>query len=201
MPSEDFHVHGAHDHVLEHAAEHGATDAGGHGGVDSLPGRVAVLSAILATLGALMTFAGGDTQAKAQLYKNTASITKTRANDEWNYYEAKGIKHNISELGAAMATRPEKIEAFRSEAERYRKEQADIKVKGTKLEEEVKEWDARSDEQMHQHHRWALGATAMQIAIALSAIALLSRKTWLLYGVGLVALIGLAFGGMAVAGI
>ena len=197
MPSDDFHVHGVHDHVIEHAAEHGSE----HGGVDSLAGRVAVLSAVLATFGALMTFAGGDTQAKAQLFKNSASITKTRANDEWNYYQAKGVKHNLAELGAAMSTRPDKIESFQAEAERYRKEQADIKVKGDKLEKDVEELDQRSDEQMHAHHRWALGATAMQIAIALSAIALLSRKTWLLYGVGLVATIGLVFGGMAIAGL
>jgi uncharacterized protein DUF4337 len=193
MPSEEFHVHGVHDHAIEHAAE--------HGGGDSLSGRVAVLSAILATLGALMTFAGGDTQAKAQLYKNTASITKTKANDEWNYYQAKGIKHNLAEFGASMATHADRIEAYKAEAERYRKEQSEIKARADKLEEEVKNWDEHSEEQMHLHHRWALGATAMQIAIALSAIVLLSRKTWLLYGVGLVALTGLAFGGLAIAGI
>jgi hypothetical protein len=197
MPSEGFHVHGAHEHAVEHAAEH----AGAHGGVDTLPGRVAALSAVLATLGALMTFAGGDTQAKAMLYKNSASIAKTRANDQWNYYEAKGVKRNLAQVGAALAPQADRAENFRSEAERYRKEQADIKDKGDKLEEEVREWDARSEEQMHAHHRWALGATAMQIAIALSAIALLSRKVWLLYGVGLVGLIGLAFGAMAVAGL
>jgi hypothetical protein len=201
MPSDDFHVHGVHDHAIEHAAEHAGGHADARGGVDSLPGRIAVLSAVLATLGAIMAFAGGDTQAKAQLFKNSASITKTRANDQWNYYEAKGVKHNVSQLGAAIATRPEVIEAFKAEAERYRKEQADIKVEGQKLEQEVKEWDRRSEEQMHEHHRWALGTTAMQIAIALSAIALLSRKTWLLYGVGLVGAIGLLFGGMAIAGV
>jgi hypothetical protein len=179
MPSEDFHVHGVHDHAIEHAAEHGRAD--------TLPGRVAVLSAVLATLGALMTFAGGDTQ--------------TKANDEWSYYQAKGVKHNLAQFGANMSTRAERIEAYKSEAERYRKEQDQIKERADKLEEEVKTWEEKSDEQMHLHHRWAVGATAMQIAIALSAIVLLSRKTWLLYGVGLVALTGLAFGGMALAGI
>jgi len=193
MSSDEFHVHGVHDHAIEHAAEHGSGD--------TLSGRVAVLSAVLATLGALMTFAGGDTQAKAQLYKNTASITKTKANDEWNYYQAKGIKHNLAEFGASMSTHPDRIEAYKAEAERYRKEQSEIKARADKLEEEVKDWDEHSEAQMHLHHRWALGATAMQIAIALSAIVLLSRKTWLLYGVGLVALGGLAFGGMAIAGI
>jgi len=193
MPSDDFHVHGVHDHAVEHAAE--------HGGGDALPGRIAVLSAVLATLGAVMTFAGGDTAAKAQLYKNTATITKTRANDEWNYYQAKGVKKNLAEIGAALSTKADRSEALKAEAERYKKEQAEIKARGDKLEEEVKEWDARSDEEMHVHHRWALGATAMQIAIALSAIALLSRKTWLLYGVGLVGVAGLACGGLALAGL
>lgn len=193
MPSEDFHVHGVHDHAIEHAAE--------HGGGDTLSGRVAVLSAVLATLGALMTFAGGDTQAKAQLYKNSAAITKTKANDEWNYYQAKGVKHNLAEFGASMSTKRDRIEAYKAEAERYRTEQAEIKGRADKLEEEVKEWDAQSAEQMHVHHRWAIGATAMQISIALSAIVLLSRKTWLLYGVGLVATGGIAFGAMALAGI
>ncbi len=193
MSGDDFHVHGVHDHAVEHAAEHGS--------VDSLPGRIAVLSAILATLGAVMGFQGGDTQAKAQLYKNTAAITKTRANDDWNYYQAKGVKHNLAEFGAGMSTRPDRIQAYKAEAERYKKEQGEIKARADRLEDEVKEWDRRSDEEMHQHHRWALGATAMQIAIALSAIALLSRKTWLLYGVGLVAVAGLALGGMALAGI
>ncbi len=192
MPHEDFHVHGMHDHALEHAAERGTSD--------SLPGRIAVLSAVLATFGALMTFAGGDTQANAQLFKNAASITKTRANDEWNYYQAKGVKRNLAEFGADMVTRPDRIETYKSEAQRYKNEQAEIKARADKLEEEVKEWDAKSEQQMHLHHRWAIGATAMQIAIALSAIVLLSRKTWLLYGVGVVALAGLGFGALALAG-
>ena len=198
MSGDEFHVHGVHDHAVEHAAEHGSAHGGGG---DTLPGRIAVLSAILATLGAVMGFQGGDTQAKAQLYKNTAAITKTRANDDWNYYQAKGVKHNLADFGAQMATRPERAEAFKAEAERYKKEQADIKAHAEQLEEEVKQWDERSEAQMHEHHRWALGATAMQIAIALSAIALLSRKTWLLYGVGLVASGGLVMGVMALAGL
>jgi len=192
MSGDEFHVHGVHDHAVEHAA--------GHGGGDSLPGRIAVLSAVLATLGAVMGFQGGDTQAKAQLYKNTAAITKTKANDQWNYYQAKGVKRNLAEFGALMASKPEHVENFKGEAERYKKEQADIKAKADALESEVDEWDKRSEEQMHEHHRWALGATAMQIAIALSAIALLSRKIWLLYGVGLVAIAGVAFGAMALLG-
>jgi hypothetical protein len=192
MPSEGFHVHGVHDHAVEHAAEHGG---------DKLAGRIAVASAILATLGAMMGFAGGDTQAKAQVYKNDAAITKTEANDKWNYYQAKGVKKNTAEVAATLMTKPEKAEKYLADAERYKKEQDKIKEEAEAFEEKVKDLNRESDHEMHVHHRWALGATAMQIAIALSAIALLSRKTWLLYGVGIVSVGGLVAGGLALAGV
>jgi lipopolysaccharide export LptBFGC system permease protein LptF len=193
MPHEEFHVHGAHDHQLEHAAE--------HGGPDSFAGRIAVTTAVLATLGAIMTFAGGDTQAKAQLYKNNAAIKKTEANDQWAYYQAKGNKQNLAEVAATLVTQPDRIELYKSETERYKKEKAEIKEVADKLEVESKEWDRKSEEQMHIHHRWALGATAMQIAIALSAIAVLTRRGWLVYGVYVVAAIGAVFGAFGIAGI
>lgn len=193
MPHDEFHVHGAHDHDLEHAAE--------HGGADPFAGRVAVTTAVLATLGALMSFAGGDTQANAQIYKNNAAIKKTEANDQWNYFQADGNKQNLAEVASTLTAQPDKIQFYQNEVERYKKKKADIKLVADKLEAESKQWDERSEEVMHVHHRWALAATAMQIAIALSAIALLTRRDWLLYGVYLVAAIGLVFGGMAIAGI
>jgi len=193
MPHEEFHVHGAHDHQLEHAAEHGAADR--------FSGRIAVTTAILATLGALMSFAGGDTQAKAQVFKNNAAIKKTEANDQWSYFEAKGNKQNLAEVAATLVTQPEKMQFYQNESERYKKEKAEIKQVADKLEAEYKEWDVRSEEQMHVHHRWALAATAMQIAIALSAIALLTRRSWLVYGVYAVAAIGGVLAAMAIAGV
>ena len=197
MSEDQFHVHGAHDHAVEHAAGHGAS----HGSSDPLANRIAVASAVLATLGALMTLASGDTQADAQLYKNTASIMKTRANDQWNYYQAKGLKANLAQVAAAVVAKPEEVDRFRTEMARYKKQQVAIKDRADELEKQVEVWDARSEEQIHLHHRWAAGATAMQIAIALSAITLLARRTWLLWCVGFVAAAGLGFGGMALAGI
>ncbi len=193
MSEDHFHVHGAHDHVVEHATE--------HGGSDPLASRIAVASAVLATLGALMTLASGDTQANAQLYKNTASITKTRANDQWSYYQAKGLKANLAQVATTLVTKPDEADRLRKEVARYKKQQAAIKDRADRLEKQVEEWDIRSEAQSHLHHRWAAGATAIQIAIALSAITLLARKTWLVWCVGLVAVIGLGFGGMALAGI
>ena len=190
MSGSGFHVHGPHDHELEHAAQ--------HGGKDSFSGMIAVMTAILATIGALFSYMGGATTANAGLYKNNAAIKKTEASNQWNYYQAKSSKQNLAEL--AMALVPEDRKAgYKDEVERYKKEKAEIKLAAEKLEAEATDWDKRSDAELHQHHRWAQATTALQISIALAAIALLTRRTWLGYAVGGVALLGVALGGLALA--
>ena len=169
MSEGGFHVHGLHDHELEHAAHN---DPGG------MAGQLAVVTAILATVGALFAYMGGATQANAGLYKNDAAIKKTEASNQWNYYQAKSSKQNLSELAQELAPEPRKA-FYVDEVKRYKVEKADIKVAAEKLEAESKAWDDRSAEQMHQHHRWAQATTALQIAIAMAAIALLTKKRWL----------------------
>ena len=141
MSGHGFHVHGPHDHELEHAAQHGG---------DSMTNQIAMFTAIIATVGAIFSYMGGATQANAGLYKNNAAIKKT-----------------------------------------------EIKVVADKLEAEAKQWDEQSDEQMHLHHRWAQSTTALQVAIALAAIALLTKKRWLQYGMFGVAGVGVAIGAAA----
>ncbi len=85
--------------------------------------------------------------------------------------------------------------SFEGEAKRYAAEKAEIKIAAEKLEKESTEFGEKSEAQMHQHHRWAQATTLLQIAIAMAAIALLTKRRWLekvvfaLSGVG--ALIGI----------
>ncbi len=195
MSGSHFHVHGPHDHELEHAA-HGAHAAGAEHGKDSFAGRIAVTTALLATVGAIFSYQAGATQANATLFKNNAAIKKTEASNQWNYYQAKSSKQNLSELGATLVS-GDKAEQFRAEVERYKKEKAEIQVAAQKLEDEAKAWDQRSDAEMHLHHRWAQATTALQIAIAMAAIALLTRRTWLQYAMYGVAGLGGALGVLA----
>ena len=190
MSDDQFHVHGPHDHELEHAAE--------HGGSDKFSGRIAVTTAILATIGAIFSYQGGATQASAMLSKNNAAIKKTEAGDQWNFYQSKSNKQNLSEIAAVLVA-PDKQDAYRGEATRYKTEKADIKKNAEKFEAESREWDAKSEEQMHEHHRWAQATTFLQIAIALSAIALLTRRKWLLWGVYTVSTLGAILGALAIA--
>ena len=73
--------------------------------------------------------------------------------------------------------------------------------KAKELEHQAEESDHHSDHAMHEHHRWAQATTLIQIAIALSAIALLTRKKWLQWGVYSVGGVSIAIGCLAFFGI
>ena len=184
MSGHGFHVHGPHDHELEHAAQHGG---------DKFTARVAVLTAILSTIGAIFGYMGGHSQNAALLYKNEAAIQKTAASNHWNYYQAKSNKQNLAELSVTLTT-GDAQEKYRQAVERYKQEKEEIKAEADKLEAEAKEADRKSEAEMHVHERWALATTLLQIAIALSAIALLTRKRWLLGAVSGAAALGIVVG-------
>lgn len=192
MSGGSFHVHGPHDHELEHAAQHAAEGHHGIGG-GSLTNQVALFTAVIATVGAIFAYSAGATQANAGLYKNNAAIKKTEASNQWNFYQAKSSKQNLSELAAVLVSEDKKP-AYQKEIERYKLEKAEIKLAADKLEAEATEWDHKSEEQMHQHHRWAQATTALQVSIALAAIALLTKKKWLEWGMFGVGGVGVAIG-------
>jgi len=197
MSGHGFHVHGPHDHELEHA-QHGAH--GGHHPEDAdtkrMTNQIALFTAIVATVGALFGYMGGATQANAGLYKNNAAIKKTEASNQWNYFQSKSTKQSLAELARDLAP-DDKKPTYQTKVERYEKEKNDIKAVAEGLEAEAREWDLRSDEQMHQHHRWAQATTALQISIALAAIALLTRKKWLEHAMFAAGGVGVAVGAMA----
>jgi Na+/glutamate symporter len=196
MSGGTFHVHGPHDHELEHAT-HAAAHGGEHAhhgvGGGSMTNQIALFTAVIATVGAIFSYMGGATQANAGLYKNNAAIKKTEASNQWNYYQAKSSKQNLSEL-AMVIVAEDKRDHYRREIDRYKLEKAEIKLAADKLEAEATDWDRKSDEQMHVHHRWAQATTALQVSIALAAIALLTKKKWLEIGMFAVGGVGAAIG-------
>lgn len=187
MSGAGFHVHGPHDHEVEHAAHHEPT---------GMAGQIAVVTAVIATIGALFAYMGGATQANAGLLKNDAAIKKTEASNQWNYYQAKSSKQNLSELALELV--PESRKAFyQDEIKRYKSEKAEIKAAAEKLEAEAKAFDDKSAAQMHEHHRWAQATTALQVAIAMAAIALLTKSKRLEYLMFAVSALGLGLGAAA----
>jgi hypothetical protein len=188
MSEDHFHVHGPHDHEVEHAAHSG----------DPFAARIAVMTAIFATIGALFGYMAGATQNEALLFKNEAAIRKTEASDQWNFYQAKSSKQNLAELGATLSSGEQQAK-YAKEVERYKSEKEPIMAKADQLEKDSAAAEAKSEEAMHTHHRWAQAMTLIQIAIALAAITILTRLRWMGIAAVAVAMGSVALGAMAAA--
>ena len=199
MSGHGFHVHGPHDHELEHAQQggHGGDGHGGHGSSGGMINQIAMFTAIIATVGAIFGYMGGATQANAGIYKNNAAIKKTEASNQWNYFQSKSTKQSLAEMSRDLATKDEDRAKYQAKVDRYEKEKNEIKAVAEKLEAEATAWDKQSDEQMHQHHRWAQSTTVLQVSIALAAIALLTKKKWLEVAMFVAGGAGVIVGGLA----
>jgi hypothetical protein len=173
MSEDGFHVHGAHEHAVEHHAEGG----------DGLAGYVAIFTAILATVGAIISYQGGATQNEAMLFKNEAVLKKAQASDQWNFYQAKSSKGHLMELAGEFAP-AHRQGYFKDLVEKYDKEKKEIKAKAEALEAESEKANEESEHAMHPHHKLAQAMTLVQIAISLASITVLTRKKWLFYVAG-----------------
>ena len=197
MSGGGFHVHGPHDHELEHATQGSHDSHADHGEKSKgMIAQIAVITAVIATVGALFAYMGGATQANAGLYKNNAAIKKTEASNQWNFFQAKSTKQSLAEVSRDLSADNVK-DKYQTKIDRYEKEKAEIKLAAEKLEQESIDWDKKSDEQIHQHHRWAQATTVLQISIAMAAIALLTRKRWVEYVMFAAAAAGLVMGALA----
>jgi hypothetical protein len=186
--SEGFHVHGAHDHAVEHGASSG----------DKLSGQVAIFTAILASVGAIVSYQGGDTQNQAMLFKNEAVLKKTQASDQWSFYQAKSNKGHLMELAVVVAP-SSKQEYYKIQIEKYENDKKEIKLKAESLEAESEKANEESEHAMHPHHKFAQSMTFIQIAISLASITVLTRKKWLFAVAGVAATAGLVMWGLALA--
>ncbi len=167
MSGHAFHVHGAHEHAVEHVAKE-----------SKLGQYVAIFTAILASIGAIVGYQSGDAQNESMLYKNEAVLYKTQASDQWNFYQAKSNKMHLMELASDIAPK-EKQDYYKNKIKEYEAEKAEIKKKAEALEKKSEEANKESDARMVPHHKLAQAMTLIQIAISLASITALTRKKWL----------------------
>lgn len=178
--TEEYEVHGQHDHAVEHAAQH-----------DSLGRWVAVFTALLATIGAIVSYQNGNSESRGLEYKNAAILKKSEASDQWAYYQAKSIKETI--VRSVPAANDEARGKLLAEAERYAKEKGDIEKTARGLDAEAKTLDEQSEHAIRPHHRLAQALVLVQVAIALAALTVLTRQRWMLALSGFSAAAGVAF--------
>jgi hypothetical protein len=194
MSGGKFHVHGPHDHAVEHAAH---DDHGSQGGGAGLGQQVAIFTAILATIGAIVSYQGGHTQNEALYFKNEAVLKKTDAANLWSFYQGKSTKQNLAELSESLATTPELKAKYAADVARYKVEKEDIKKQAEAKEALSLDADKKSETALNPHNKLAQAMTYIQIAISLASICVLTRKRWMFGLAGAAAAVGLVWWGLA----
>ncbi|PTQ60130.1 uncharacterized protein DUF4337 [Sphingomonas aurantiaca] len=187
---DDFDVRGLHEQLSE---ERGAKG-------EAFDQRIALFTAVLATLAAVTSFLGGHTQNEALLHKNEAVLIKAQASDAWGYYQAEDLKRHIAQMEVDLA--PPGVDAARmatqrADIARYKARGAALKREATALDARSAAADSDSDEALRPHTKLALAVTAIQVAIALASITALTGRRWLLWVAGTAALVGALLAGMA----
>jgi len=137
-------------------------------------------TAIVAVFAAVASLQSGAYSNEAILEKSEAMLNQSKASDQWAFFQAKGVKASIAAGEAKILDgKPEIVADLEAKAKKYEGEQEAIKKDAEGLEEKVTENNEASEHLMHKHHKFAYTVTFLQIAIALSAIAALTRKQWM----------------------
>jgi HAMP domain-containing protein len=142
---------------------------------------VALSTAILAVFAAVCSLMAGH-------HSNEALIERVQASDQWAYYQAKGIKAAVleSKIETLQALSKQTSAKDEEKIKSYKKDQREI-------EEQAREKEKSSSVHLTAHNILARAVTVFQIAIAVSAISVLTRRKWLWYGSGVLGLMGLIF--------
>jgi len=145
---------------------------------------VALSTAFMAVLAAVAGLLAGH-------HANEALIERVKASDQWNYYQAKNLKAEIAAntikiLNALPAKTPEVQQDNKDEIARYEKEKEAIK-------RTAEEAEKNSEQHLNRHVPLASAVTAFQIAIAISAIAILTKRKRLWYAGLILTLLGIFF--------
>jgi hypothetical protein len=163
-------------HEAAHEAEHG-------GGSESSPFnmRVALTTALLAVIAAVAALLAGHAA-------NEAVLEQIEAANEWSHYQSKSIKSTVLsskvELLAGLGKPSSSKDAVK--LAEYEQDLADLKQAAERKE-------AASTNHMKHHVVLARSVTFFQIAIALGAIAVLTKKSPLWVGSLALGVIGAAF--------
>ena len=144
---------------------------------------VALSTALMAVLAAVAGLLAGH-------HANEALIERAKASDQWNFYQAKNLKQEIAantdQILHALGKTDTTVKDHAADIARYEKEKADIR-------KEAEEDEKKSVAHLDKHVPLASAVTAFQIAIAISAISILTRRKKLWFGSLVLTAIGVVF--------
>jgi uncharacterized protein DUF4337 len=160
---------------------------------------IALTTALFAALAAIASLEAGGTVNEALALKTEATQLQAEASDQWSYYQAKGLKASLAEAQknvwiALDKTPPAELA---TNAERFVDDQKTSREKAETLEHARDAKTAESEALMNRHHFFAQSIALLQVAIALGAIAALTRRRAAWVGSAILGVIGCGLFGWA----
>jgi Domain of unknown function (DUF4337) len=188
MMSEGVEVPETHrEHLQQHAHEGGMVR------------WIAIFTAVVSTIGAIIGHQAEEIANKAILLKNESVLIKTDAADKWNYYQAVSTKGHLMELAITLLP-PDKQAPFADKVKKYEAQKIDIKAQADRLEAQSAKANAESAALAAPRGNFMYALALLQVAISVVSVTLLTRQRWL-FGVAiLLSLVGLGTAGIAVMG-
>ncbi len=160
----------------------------GHHGSDRLSQYVALFTAILAALGAVLGYQGNRLMNEVLLQKNDAVLMKAHATDQWNYYQAVSTKTHLMELAKVLSP-ADKQAKFDASITKYQAQKASIKVDAEKFEAASTKANDEASRLNAPHEMLAMAMILFQISVALASVTALTQRAWLM-GVAAVCAVG-----------
>ena len=165
----------------------------------SLIRGIALTTAILAAFAAIASLQAGSTVNEALVLKTEATRLQAEASDKWAYYQAKNLKSAVNEVSRTIYValdKPAPQELAKAQ-EKYAEDQRKASEEAKELEKERDAKGGEADHLMHHHHFFAQSVALLQVAIALGAVAALTRKRVVWVGSILLGLVGTSLFGWA----
>ena len=149
--------------------------------------HLSLSTALMAVFAAIASLQAGSHANEAIFEKNEAILHQSQASDQWSFYQAKGIKAIFLKVQSQglVPQAAELAQRLAQQSEHLTQEQTEIERTAREFERQVSENNQRASRHLWHHHRFAVSVTVFQVAIALSAIAALTRRP-LLFWCGLV---------------
>jgi hypothetical protein len=183
------------EHGPEHTIEHGEHAI--HSAHNPFDRRVAMTIAIVAAALACITMLSHRAHNETLLYQTEANILHTQATDKWNYYQSKNLLNklyksqryalNASGKDPARASEHDAAQKYWSEEiEKYDKRLPKMEEDAHHLEEEAEVSMKKSREMHHQADRFDWGELAVEMAVVLCSVAVLTKQAGFWYsGIGM----------------
>ncbi len=142
---------------------------------------VALTTAVIAVLAAVTGLLAGD-------HADEAMLSQIRSSDKWAFYQAKSVKSQLiastNKVLIAIGKQPAKEDSAKIVSNKNDQE---------KIREQALEAQKESDEHVARHKILARGVTLFQVAIAIGAISIITKRKALWITSVCFALVGIFF--------